>query len=127
MTDPKFQWSVFPNGDRGVQYVVRADDFEELRKGKELVLHEIASTTLVQAPKREETTVSTAAVSTLPKDEQDEINEVLKEEHEPVEDVEICPIHNVAMQPREGKFGKFYSHGEKTDEGWRNCSGKGWK
>jgi hypothetical protein len=32
----------------------------------------------------------------------------------------MCPIHNVPMVERTGKFGKFYSH--KAEEGW--CNGK---
>jgi len=40
----------------------------------------------------------------------------------------VCPIHGVKMFGRDGKFGKYWSHGEKLeDDSWRNCNGKGWK
>lgn len=40
----------------------------------------------------------------------------------------LCPIHNVPMIPHEGKFGTFWSHGRKDENGtWFNCTGTGWK
>lgn len=34
MTDPKYQISCFPSGDKGTQWVVRSDSFEEIQKMK---------------------------------------------------------------------------------------------
>ena len=36
-------------------------------------------------------------------------------------DIETCPIHNVTMYGKEGKYGKFYSH-KMVDGTW--CNGK---
>ena len=35
---PKFQWSKFVNGDRGEQFVVRSDTWEDLITGREKVI-----------------------------------------------------------------------------------------
>ena len=46
---------------------------------------------------------------------------------EPMADPSICTIHKVKMEPKEGKYGRFYSHAQKVGEKLQFCSGKGWK
>lgn len=38
--------------------------------------------------------------------------------------IDECPVHNVKMFPKKGKYGTFYSHLD-TENGW--CNGKGYK
>jgi hypothetical protein len=42
---------------------------------------------------------------------------------------DMCPLHGVKMFLKEGKYGEFYSHGRKLEDGtWDNCvNGKGYK
>lgn len=43
-------------------------------------------------------------------------------------DESYCDIHDVKMFKKEGKYGVFYTHGRKKDDGtWENCNGKGFK
>jgi hypothetical protein len=46
---------------------------------------------------------------------------------EPLPGPSICPVHNIKMEPKEGKYGKFYSHAQKVGDKLQFCSGKGWK
>lgn len=43
-------------------------------------------------------------------------------------DISICPIHKVKMKQMKGRWGIFYSHGRKLQDGsWDNCNSKGFK
>lgn len=51
---------------------------------------------------------------------------------EPVKDLldeieDWCSVHDVKMYPKEGKFGKFYSHSEGEYPDVKYCNGKGYK
>lgn len=126
----KYQWS--SKADNGEIMVIRNDDREELfldiewykSKGR-------AEKPLESHPERAESTLPTPSGD--PKWMEARDDEELNEKYAgktidelPGEDV--CLIHNVKMFGKEGKYGKFYTHGEKQADGtWKNCNGKGWK
>lgn len=95
---PKFQYSIFTDG-REVQFVIRANTFEELCELKKQL-----DTIL---PKKAEKAVS-------------------QQPEEPLRDMldSTCPIHNVEMQQKTGKFGNFWSHFVQTPTGNFWCDGK---
>lgn len=95
---PRFQISKFHNGSKNIQSVVRTNDEEEYNKwlGKWLEEDKIDKTLNVGA-----STPKTYGT--------------------PTEDTKMCPIHNVKMYRKEGKYGVYYSHGNK-EVGY--CNGK---
>lgn len=111
---PPYQWSIFPEGNRGEQYVVRADTVQDL----ETAINEVKL--LIGKHTAQQTNVS----SHLSTSDAKAIDEVMAGNAGDV----MCPVHNVKMYEKTGKHGVFYSHGEKQPDGsWKNCNGKGWK
>lgn len=109
---PRFQWSKFPEGNRDEQFVVRADDWQEFvdAKGK---VEELLDASKPQAI--EQTNAEADAVLAEASDGGELTN---------------CPEHpSERVFWKDGKFGRFFSHGEKQPDGsWRNCvMGKGYK
>lgn len=108
----RYQWSIFPEGNRGEQYVVRADTVQDL----ETAINEVK----VLIGKQPQTNVQ----SHVPTSDAKAIDEVMAGNAGEV----LCPVHNVKMWEKTGKHGTFYSHGEKQPDGsWKNCNGKGFK
>lgn len=99
--DKKYQYSVFPAGNRDEQFVIRTDTFQELKDAKKEIdqivnqRQAVASTQPAQPPQTEE-------------------------------QVHTCPIHHVPLQRKEGQFGVFYSHYLGKDQAGKSifCKGK---
>jgi len=90
---PKWQISKFENGNKNLQSVFRTNDEEEYKKVKAEWLTEVE----------------------VKKDFPD------KPMTQGAPDTKMCPIHNVKMYLKDGKFGPYYSHGNK-ETGY--CNGK---
>lgn len=116
----KYQWS--SKADNGEIMVIRNDDREELF----LDIEWYKSKGRVEKPVESHPEAS-EDTSSEPTDE--ELNERYAGktiDELPGED--ICLVHNAKMFGKEGRYGKFYTHGEKQADGtWKNCNGKGWK
>lgn len=89
---PRFQWSRFANG-KGEQFVVRADSFEELKKGKD----EVETDLIFEEDVKE----------TLPK-----VNELPKEFTDiSMGGPELCPLDGEKLGWLTSKAGKkFWAH-----------------
>jgi len=97
---PKYQYSVFISNGQDEQIVIRADNFKEFKTLKRNV----------------DVILKKRGVGCQDKSH-------CSANEEPA----ICPIHNVVMKPRKGKYGLFYSHSKRLSDGsWAYCSGKGW-
>ncbi len=114
MTEPKYQYSIFLNGRRDEQLVIRADTFEELLEAKKNI-------DVIIAKREQEAQEEKKAVSQAP-GATDPTTNWLEEKGA----VKICPIHNQEMKAKEGKFGVFYSHwlGRDAQGKPQYCNGK---
>lgn len=107
-TEYRYQWS--SKADNGEIVVVRADTKEELVLDIEWAKSGFNIKTLLESqPEREET--------------------ITREPVKLIEDVpkDWCAIHDVKMFPKEGQYGKFYSHSEGEYPNIKYCNGKGFK
>lgn len=108
---PPYQWSIFPDGNRGEQYVVRAGTIQEL----ETMIGEVKAVISKSAPQQ---------VENMPTADKRAIDEVMAGNTSD----ELCPVHQVKMFKKTGQYGDFWTHGEKQADGsWKNCNGKGFK
>lgn len=94
---PKFQIDITtPNR----MYHVRCNDWEEFKKAAEDMEDFVMGKDYAFPKPQEE----------LPKEDRED----------------YCDFHQVPMKEREGKYGKFYSHGKKEGENFVWCTGEGW-
>lgn len=128
MSDTKYQWSVFPKGDKGEQFVVREDSWTEfltaMKNVRELMTGPVNGEPLPWENKQ--TNESTREpVSERDQELKEDVDDSLKNN-----ELQYCPVH-IADKVfwKDGKFGRFYSHGEKQPDGtWKNCvNGKDFK
>lgn len=110
--EPTFQWSI--KLDSGEIYVVKADTREELEE-EIIYIKGLITNMRTDVPVEAETPLETHP-------------EVKEKASESIDDLSLCEIHHATMYEIKGKYGVFYSHGRKKDDGnWENCNGKGYK
>lgn len=105
MENSKFQWSM--KLDNGEIYVIRANTFNELKLERELAMVFIEG-------------LNTILTAEEPIDPEEDF----EEEMDKVTDPSYCKIHDVNMKEREGKYGKFFSHGIGTYPNLKWCNGR---
>ena len=139
MTDPRFQWSVFTGPNRSEQFVVRADDFEDFNKSRDLIRKLLASsatepkhTTYGDEEAEWNNRVGAEArvnVDELPMNPQVKTVNATNPYEETPDEAHVCTIHHKQMKERQNRKtgGTFWDHRMKDEAGnWLACVGKGY-
>lgn len=104
----------------GEIFVVRSDDRDELMLDVTWLRSQLSQETSVESHPEASENTSTLSEKYAGKT----MDEIPEEELDP----SFCTLHNTKMFEKTGKYGIFYTHGRKKDDGnWENCNGKGFK